>query len=125
MPINHSPLRGQPLAGMIGNTEMRDMDNPLINAPPLAPTSSGFIEMLRDADTLLELMGREPLGVVGNLATQLTACANEAGAYEIADAASAISRIASAREGAALAGAMQRLAGAMSRAQHAYQLDAA
>ena len=104
---------------------MRDMDNPLMNAPPLAPTSSGFIEMLRDADTLLSLMGREPLGVVGNLATQLTAYASEAGAYEIAEAASAISRIASAREGAALVGAMQRLASAMSHAQRAYLLDAA
>lgn len=110
---------------MIGNTEMRDMDNPLINAPPLAPTCSGFIEMLRDADTLLGLMGREPLGVVGNLATQLSACASEAGAYEIADAANAIGRIASAREGAALAGAMQRLAGAMAHAQRSYHLDAA
>src|SRR6185437_4421752 len=106
---------------MIGNTEMREMDDPLINAPPLAPTSGGFIEMLRDADTLLELMGREPLGVVGNIATQLSACANEAGAYGITDAARAISRIASARAGAALVGAMQRLASAMSRARRAYQ----
>ena len=104
---------------------MRDMNSPLTSAPPLAPTSSSLIEMLRDADALLELMGREPLGVVGNLAMQLTTCANDAGAREIADAASAVSRIASAREGAALAGAMQRLARAISYAQRAYQLDAA
>lgn len=81
--------------------------------------------MLRDADALLALMGREPLDVVGVLATQLTACANDAGAQEIANAASAISRIASAHEGVALTGAMQRLTAAMSHAQHAYQLDAA
>lgn len=104
---------------------MRDIENLFTNAPPLAPASSGFIEMLRDADALLCLMGREPLGVVGDLATHLTACANDAGAHEIADAASAVSRITSAREGAALAGAMQRLASAMSQAQRAYHLDAA
>jgi hypothetical protein len=113
------------LAGIIGDTEMRNTDNALTSAPPLVPASSGLIEMLRDADALLGLMGREPLGVVGSLATQLTACANDAGAHEIANAAIAVSRIASAREGAALAGAMQRLASAMSHAQHTYQLDAA
>ena len=112
-------------AGMIGDTEMRDTDNTLTSSPPLAPTSSGFIEMLRDADALLGLMAREPLGVVGSLATQLTSCANDAGAHEIANAAGDVSRIASAREGAALAGAMQRLASAMAHAQHTYQLDAA
>jgi len=104
---------------------MREARESLTNSPLLAPTSCGLIEMLRDADALLELMGREPLGVVGTLAMQLTTCANDAGACEIADAASAVSRIASAREGAALAGAMQRLASAMSHAQRAYQLDAA
>jgi hypothetical protein len=94
------------------------------DSPP-SPAPDGFIEMLRDADALLALMGREPLGVVGNIAMQLTACANDAGAHEIANAASAVSRIASTREGAALAGAMQRLTSAMAHAQHAYQLDAA
>ena len=101
------------------------MDNRPMNSPPLAPTSSGFVEMLRAADALLGLMAREPLNVVGNLAMQLTACANVAGAHEIADAANAICRIASAREGAALAGAMQRLASAISNAQREYQLDPA
>src|SRR5579863_94874 len=90
-------------------------------APPLVP--SEFIEILRDADALLALMGREPLDVVGELATQLTACANEAGAHELANAASAVSRIALGHEGVALAGAMQRLTAAMSDAQHAYRLD--
>ncbi len=104
---------------------MRDMDKHLIDAPPLAPTSSDFLELLRDADALLGLMGREPLGVVANVAMRVTACANDAGAHEIADAASAVSRIASAREGAALAGAMQRLAIAISHAQRTYQLDIA
>jgi hypothetical protein len=109
---------------VIGKAEMRDMESPLTDAPPLAPAPRGFIEMLRDADALLALMGREPLGVVGNLAAQLTACANDAGAHEIANAANAVSRIACAREGAALAGAMQRLSSAMSHAQRAHQLDA-
>jgi len=113
------------LEDIIGNTEMRDIDPSLISTPSLAPASSGLLEMLRDADALLGLMGREPLGVVGSLAMQLTAYANDAGVHEIADAASAVSRIASAREGAALAGALQRLASAMSHAQHAYRLDAA
>jgi hypothetical protein len=99
------------------------MDNALTNSPPLAPTSGGFIEMLCDADALLGLMGREPLNVVGKLAMQLSSSARVAGAHEIADAASAISCIASAREGAALAGAMQRLAGAISHAQRTCQLD--
>lgn len=101
------------------------MDDTLTRAQPLAPTASDFIEMLRDADALLGLMGREPLNVVGNLAVQLISCANVASAHEIAEAASAISRIASAREGAALAGAMQRLANAISHAQHKYRLDPA
>ena len=80
--------------------------------------------MLRDADALLALMRREPLDVVSVLATQLIACANDAGAQEIANAASTVSHIASAHEGVALAGAMQRLTAAMSHAQHTYQLVA-
>ncbi len=100
---------------------MRDMQSS--QAPPLVPNE--FIEILRDADALLALMGREPLDVVGELATQLTACANEAGAHEIANAASVVSQIASAHEAVALAGAMQRLTAAMSDAQHAYRLDTA
>lgn len=94
-------------------------------SPPLSPAPDRFIEMLRDADALLALMGRESLGVVGDLATQLTERANDAGEHEIANAASAVGRIACAREGAALAGAMQTLARAMSRAQVARHLDAA
>lgn len=94
-------------------------------SPPLSPAPDGFSEMLRDADALLTLMGREPLDVVGSLATQLTERANNAGEHEIANAASAVCRIACAREGAALAGAMQRLASAMTYAQVAHHLDAA
>jgi len=94
-------------------------------SPPLAPAPDGFFEMLRDADALLTLMGREPLNVVGSLATELTQRANDAGEHEIADAADAVGRIANAREGAALAGAMQRLASAMTHAQAIHHLDAA
>lgn len=52
-----------------------------------------------------------------------TACANDAGAQEITNAASTAGRIASAHERIALAGAMQRLTAAMSHAQHAYHLS--
>ena len=104
---------------------MREKERHLTNSPPLAPAPRGFIELLRDADALLELMGREPLDVVGNLAMHVTTCANDAGAHDIANAANAVSRIVSAHDGAALAGAMQRLVSAISRAQHTYQLDAA
>ena len=94
-------------------------DSPSLQSP------GGFFEMLRDADTLLELMSCEPLGVVGRLAAQLTECANDAGAYEVANAADTVRRIASMREGASLAGAMQRLASAISHAQRTYHVDAA
>ena len=54
-------------------------------APPLAPLS--ITDILRDADVLLELMGKEPLGVVAELANTLTISAHEAGALEIEEAA--------------------------------------
>jgi hypothetical protein len=109
---------------MVGRADMDDIRSHT-DSPPLSPAAGGFIEMLRDGDALLALMGREPLGVVGSLATQLTERANDAGEHEIANAASAVCRIACAREGAALAGAMQRLAVAMTHAQVAHHLDAA
>jgi hypothetical protein len=90
-------------------------------APPLAP--SGFLEILQDADALLALMGSEPLGVVADLADALTVSANGAGAQEIAQAASAVSRIASGPQPVALAGAMRDLTAAIIRAQHAYHIE--
>jgi hypothetical protein len=98
-------------------------DLPTKQSPPLASTD--FIEMLRDADTLLALMGSEPLGVIADLAHQLTACANGAGAGEVANAASVVGRIASTHEGVALAGAMHDLTSAITDAQRAYHLDEA
>lgn len=103
---------------------MRD-DQPNSFSPPLSPALGDFMEILRDADALLALMGREPLAVVGSLASELTARANDAGEVEIANAASAVGRMASAREGAALVGAMQRLASAMIHAQAVHHVDAA
>jgi hypothetical protein len=87
-----------------------------VEAPSLAPT--GFNEMLRDADALLELMGSEPLDVVAQLANSLTRSANDAGAVEIAAAASAVRRIASAHKPVALAGPMRDLTAAITRARH-------
>ena len=48
----------------------------------------GINDILRDADVLLELMGKEPLGVVADLANTLTVSAHEAGARDIEEAAS-------------------------------------
>lgn len=98
-------------------------DLPESRSPSLAPNE--FIEMLRDADTLLALMGSEPLPVVAELAGQVTVRASRAGASEIANAACAVNRIASGRQGGAgLAGAMWDLTRAMTRAQGKYHLPA-
>lgn len=96
---------------------------PTSRSPSLAP--SEFVEMLRDADTLLTLMGSEPLRVVADLANELTARANDAGAREIANAARKVGRIASGHRDVALAGAMRDLTSAITRAQREYHLDAA
>ena len=98
-------------------------DLPTNHSPSLVPTN--FVEMLRDADQLLALMGSEPLGVVADLAGQLTACANDAGANEVARAASVVGRIASAHEGVTLTGAMHHLTSAITDAQRAYHVDEA
>src|ERR1700688_3442452 len=73
-------------------------------APPLAPL--GVNDILRDADVLLELMGKEPLGVVAELANTLTVSAHEAGARDIEEAASNVRRLASSRGPVALTGDM-------------------
>jgi hypothetical protein len=84
-------------------------------APPLAPT--GLNEILRDADALLELMAKEPLDVVAELAHTLTISAHEAGAREIEDAASDVRRLASGRGPVALTGAMRALTDAIARTE--------
>lgn len=85
-------------------------------APALGPID--FAEMLRDADALLALMGSEPLKVVADLANSLTGSANDAGAVEIAEAATAVRRIASGQKPVVLAGPMRELTAAIARARH-------
>lgn len=84
-------------------------------APPLAPQN--FAEMLQDADELLALIANQPLPTVAEVAQSLTHCANEAGAREIAEAANAVSRIASGHQAAVLAGAIRDLSAAITQAQ--------
>lgn len=98
-------------------------DLPTNPSPSLVPPS--FVEMLRGADRLLALMGSEPLDVVADLASHVTACANDAGAREVARAASRVGRIASAHEGVTLTGAMHHLTSAITDAQRAYHVDEA
>ena len=84
-------------------------------APPLAPT--GINDILRDADALLELMAKEPLNVVAELAHTLTVSAHEAGAREIEDAASDVQRLASGHGPVTLTGAMRALTDAIARTE--------
>jgi hypothetical protein len=86
-------------------------------APPLAPI--GITDILHDADALLELMGKEPLGEVAKLANTLTVSAHEAGARDIEEAASNVRRLASGRGPVALAGAMRALTDAIARTERA------
>jgi hypothetical protein len=86
-------------------------------APPLAPI--GITDILRDADALLELMGKEPLGVVADIANTLMVSAHEAGASEIEEAASNVRRLASGRGAVALTGAMRALTDAIARTERA------
>lgn len=92
-----------------------------IEAPALVP--SDFVDVLRDADALLALMGSEELCVVADLADGLNASAIGAGASQIAEAASAVKRIASGHRPVALTGAMRDLTEAIARAQHEYHLE--
>ena len=82
-------------------------------APPLVPGKLDGV--LRDADLLLTLMGRETLAVVASLAGALTASAHHVGAIEIEAAASNIRRIASGIGPVALTGAMRDLSEALDR----------
>src|ERR1700684_3227663 len=84
-------------------------------APPLAPL--GIDDILRDADVLLELMGKEPLGVVAELANTVTVSAHEAGARDIEEAASNVRRLASGHGPVTLTGAMRALTDAIARTE--------
>lgn len=92
-----------------------------VSAPPLAPRN--LVEILREADALLALIGNRPLDTVAELADTLTRSANEAGADEVAQAASTVSHIASGRQAVVLAGAIRDLTAAIARARHAYHVE--
>src|ERR1700733_10887069 len=86
-------------------------------APPLVPL--GINDILRDADVLLELMAKEPLGVVAELANTLTVSAHQAGARDIEEAASNVRRLASGHGPVALTSAMRALTDAITRTERA------
>jgi len=86
-------------------------------APPLVPL--GISDILRDADALLALMGKESLDVVADLAHTLTASAHAAGAWDIEEAARNVQRVASGRGPVMLAGAMRALTDAITRTERA------
>jgi hypothetical protein len=87
-------------------------------APPLVPI--GINDILRDADALLALMGKESLDVVVGLANTLTASAHSAGAWDIEAAARNVQRAASGRGPVMLAGAMRALTDAIARTERAF-----
>ena len=84
-------------------------------APPLAPL--GTHDILRDAEALLVLMGREPLGAVAELANALAVSAGSAGLQEIETAARDVHRLASGRGPVILTGAMRALGDAINRTE--------
>src|ERR1700685_2534525 len=87
-------------------------------SPPLVPI--GITDILRDADALLELMRKETLGVVAELANTLTVSAHQAGARDIEEAASNVRRLASTHGPVALTGAMRALTDAIARTERAF-----
>jgi hypothetical protein len=84
-------------------------------APPLAPL--GTHDILRDAEALLVLMGKEPLGAVAELANALAVSASSAGLQEIETAAKDVHRLASSRGPVILTGAMRALGEAINRTE--------
>jgi hypothetical protein len=86
-------------------------------APPLAPI--GIHDILRDANVLLELMGKEPLGVVAELSNTLTVSAHQAGLREVEEAAGNVRRLALSHGPVALTGAMRALTDAIARTERA------
>lgn len=86
-------------------------------APPLAP--AGINDILQDADALLELMGKESLDVVADLANALTVSAHDAGASDIEEAARNVGRLAAGRGPVVLAAAMRALTEAITRTERA------
>jgi len=104
----------------MANSAAEETDREVV-APCLAPND--FAEILQDADELLALMGSTPLEVVADLANTLSVSANGAEAWEIAEAANAVRRIASGHQAATLTVAMRNLTEAIARAQHDYRIE--
>jgi hypothetical protein len=104
-------------SGKVGSQSMFNPRTVRPVAPPLAPVA--IHDILRDADALLALMGKETLSVVAELARTLTASAHEAGAWEIEEAAGNVRRLASSGGPVALAGAMRALTDAIARTENA------
>src|SRR5580692_2514765 len=109
------------VARKLGTKQMSDSGSKFTGvehvSPPLAPI--GINDILRDADVLIELMGKEPLGVVAELANTLTVSAHQAGARDIEEAASNVRRLASGHGPVALTGAMRELTDAIARTERA------
>jgi len=109
------------LHGKVGTQQMSDSGSKSTGvehvAPPLAPI--GINDILRDAEVLIELMGKETLGVVAELANTLTVSAHQAGLREVEEAASNVRRLALSHGPVALTGAMRALTDAIARTERA------
>jgi hypothetical protein len=86
--------------------------------------SSSFLQILRDADALLALMGSESLYTVARLANVLSTSAKDAGDCDLAEAAKSVGRIASGEKPVALTAAFRNLTAAIARAQLDHSLSA-
>jgi hypothetical protein len=84
-------------------------------SPPLAPKD--VHDVVRDADAVVDLMGRETLSMVAELAETLTVSAHDAGAWDIEAAASNVRRLASGQSPVLLTGAMRALTDAITRTE--------
>ena len=82
-----------------------------------------FVEILQDADDVVALMAREPLEVVAELANALWVSAQRSGAYEVAETADVVQRIAAGHRSTALTGPMRDLTAALARARRNYHLE--
>jgi len=89
-------------------------------APPLVPID--VHEVLRNAEALLALMGKEPLGVVAELANTLAVSAHGAGLQEIEAAAKDVHHLASNRGPVVLTGAMRALGEAIAGTENTCSL---
>jgi hypothetical protein len=118
VPRNIGRKGSQMSSSKVGSQSMFDPKIARPVAPPLAPVA--IHDILRDADALLALMGKETLGVVAELARSLAVSAHEAEAWEIEAAAGNVRRLASSGGPVVLAGAMRALTDAIARTENAH-----